>query len=249
MIKNYSFILPIFNQDKKICKNLIVLNNKLHNIKNINYEIIAVDDGSSDDTWSKLKFIQNKLPKIKIFKNIQNLGKGYAIRQGITKIKKKSDYIIIIDSDLPYFNKIELIISKLVYHKLVIINRKHKKSRLVLKKLNFYILARYIAGNIFNLVIRLLGFTTLRDTQAGLKGFSAKYKNFMFMTKTNSFLYDVELMIIFQKKNIIPLSVPCTYIISKNSSIQFYKFSLLKKILFDFFVITYSFYFGKYNKL
>lgn len=84
MIKNYSFILPIFNQDKKICKNLIVLNNKLHNIKNINYEIIAVDDGSSDDTWSKLKFIQNKLPKIKIFKNIQNLGKGYAIRQGIT---------------------------------------------------------------------------------------------------------------------------------------------------------------------
>lgn len=137
----------------------------------------------------------------------------------------------------------------MVYHKLVIINRKHKKSRLVLKKLNFYILARYIAGNIFNLVIRLLGFTTLRDTQAGLKGFSAKYKNFMLMTKTNSFLYDVELMIIFQKKNIIPLSVPCTYIISKNSSIQFYKFSLLKKILFDFFVITYSFYFGKYNKL
>ena len=249
MIKKYSFILPIFNQEKKIYKNLVILDNKLQNIKNINYEIIAVDDGSSDDTWSKLKFVKNKLPKIKIFRNIQNFGKGYSIRQGIKKIKKKTNYIIIIDSDLPYFNKIEIIISKLIYHKLVIINRKHKKSRLVLKKLNFYTLARYIAGNIFNLIIRLLGFTTLRDTQAGLKGFSAKYKNFIAMTKTNSFLYDVELMIIFKKKNITPVSIPCTYIISKNSSIQFRKFSLLKKILFDFFVITYSFYLGKYSKL
>lgn len=249
MIKKYSFILPIFNQEKKIYKNLVILDNKLQNIKNINYEIIAVDDGSSDDTWSKLKFIKNKLPKIKIFRNIQNFGKGYSIRQGIKKIKKKTNYIIIIDSDLPYFNKIEVIISKLIYHKLVIINRKHKKSRLVLKKLNFYTLARYIAGNIFNLIIRLLGFTTLRDTQAGLKGFSAKYKNFIAMTITNSFLYDVELMIIFKKKNITPVSIPCTYIISKNSSIQFRKFSLLKKILFDFFVITYSFYLGKYSKL
>jgi glycosyltransferase involved in cell wall biosynthesis len=249
MIKKYSFILPIFNQEKKIYKNLVILDNKLQNIKNINYEIIAVDDGSSDDTWSKLKFVKNKLPKIKIFRNIQNFGKGYSIRQGIKKIKKKTNYIIIIDSDLPYFNKIEIIISKLIYHKLVIINRKHKKSRLVLKKLNFYTLARYIAGNIFNLIIRLLGFTTLRDTQAGLKGFSAKYKNFIAMTKTNSFLYDVELMIIFKKKNITPVSIPCTYIISKNSSIQFSKFCLLKKILFDFFTITYSFYLGKYSKL
>ena len=74
----------------------------------------------------------------------------------------------------------------MVYHKLVIINRKHKKSRLVLKKLNFYPIARYIAGSIFNLIIRLLGFTTLRDTQAGLKGFSAKYKNFMAKTKTKA---------------------------------------------------------------
>ena len=95
MIKKYSFILPIFNQEKKIYKNLVILDNKLQNIKNINYEIIAVDDGSSDDTWSKLKFVKNKLPKIKIFRNIQNFGKGYSIRQGIKKIKKKTNYIII----------------------------------------------------------------------------------------------------------------------------------------------------------
>lgn len=249
MIKNYSFIIPIFNQAKKIQKNLKILDKKLKNIKNINYEIIAIDDGSYDKTWSKLKFIKNKLPRIQVFKNNKNFGKGYSVRKGITKIKNKTDYIIIIDSDLPYFNKIELVISKLIYHKLVIINRKHKKSRLVLKKLNFYPIARYIAGSIFNLIIRLLGFTTLRDTQAGLKGFSAKYKNFMAKTKTNSFLYDVELMMIFEKNNITPESIPCSYMISKNSSIKFYKFTLLKKILFDFFLISYSFYLGKYSKL
>ena len=69
------------------------------------------------------------------------------------------------------------------------------------------------------------------------------------MTQTNGFLYDLELMIIFEKYNIKVKSIPCNYKISLNSSLQFYKFNLLKKIVFDLFKITYLFYSGKYNKI
>ena len=63
MIENYSFVLPVFNLCKKIQKNLIILSKKLNNIDNINYEIIVVDDGSSDGTWKKLKSIKKKYQK------------------------------------------------------------------------------------------------------------------------------------------------------------------------------------------
>jgi hypothetical protein len=153
------------------------------------------------------------------------------------------------DSDLPYFNKIKLFLSELKKNKLVIINRKHRNSRLDLRQKNFYALARHFSGGIFNLIIRLIGLTSLEDTQAGLKGFSIQYKKFVKMTKTNGFLYDLELMIIFEKFTIKPKSIPCTYVISQNSSLQFYKFNILKKIIFDLFKITYLFYSGKYEKI
>lgn len=249
MIENYSFILPVFNQGKKIRKNLIILKKKLKSIRNINYEIIAIDDGSSDNTFLELKSIKKKISKIKILKNHKNFGKGYSVREGVKRVKKKTQHIVIMDSDLPYFNKIELFLSELKKNKLVIINRKHKNSKFNSPQKNLYTLARHFSGGIFNLIIRLIGLTSLKDTQAGLKGFSVKYKNFIKMTQTNGFLYDLELMIIFEKFNIKPKSIPCTYDISKNSSLQFYKFNLLKKIVFDLFKITYLFYSGKYNKI
>lgn len=249
MIENYSFILPVFNQGRKIQKNLIILDNKLKAIKNINYEIITVDDGSSDSTFLGLKSAKQKISKIKILKNSKNFGKGYTVRQGVKRVNNKTQHIIIMDSDLPYFNKIELFLSELKKNKLVIINRKHKNSRLDYRQKNLYSLARHFSGGIFNLIIRLIGLTSLKDTQAGLKGFSIQYKNFINMTQTNGFLYDLELMIIFERFNIKPKSIPCTYAISKNSSLQFYKFNLLKKIVFDLFKITYLFYSGKYNKI
>ena len=108
MIENYSFILPVFNQGRKVQKNLIILDKKLKAIKNINYEIITVDDGSSDNTFFELKSAKQKLSKIKILKNSKNFGKGYTVREGVKRVKNNTQHIVIMDSDLPYFNKIEL---------------------------------------------------------------------------------------------------------------------------------------------
>ena len=54
---NYTFIIPFYNEDQ----NVLTLNEEIiNNIKKIkdekrNFEIIYIDDGSSDDTFDKLK--------------------------------------------------------------------------------------------------------------------------------------------------------------------------------------------------
>ena len=90
-----SVIIPCFNECSTISK---ILDKVLEN-KNFNYEIIVVDDFSTDGTREILK----KISKDKIqhlILNEKNYGKGYSIKQGV-KIAT-GEIILIQDADLEY---------------------------------------------------------------------------------------------------------------------------------------------------
>ena len=88
-------IIPCYNE-KNTIKKII---DKILSLKNINIQIIVVDDFSSDGTIDILKNeILNKVDKI-IF-HTKNKGKGAAIKSSISSIR--GDVIIIQDADLEY---------------------------------------------------------------------------------------------------------------------------------------------------
>ena len=110
---------------KKLLKKLILLVKKLKSIK-AKFEILAIDDGSKDKTFEKLNKIKQNYKNVKIYYNKRNMGKSYSIRKGLKK--SKYNYVILTDSDLPYF----YVFSKIVkYFKkdydFVFVNRRHKK--------------------------------------------------------------------------------------------------------------------------
>ena len=90
-----SIIIPCFNE-----KNTIeILIDKINNIKEINKEIIIIDDCSTDGTREILKEkVLNKVQKI--IYNETNNGKGYSVKKGIEICS--GEIVIIQDADLEY---------------------------------------------------------------------------------------------------------------------------------------------------
>jgi glycosyltransferase involved in cell wall biosynthesis len=93
---NISIIIPCFNEVLTIEK---VVRNVKNFVESYDYEIIIIDDGSTDGTR---EIINNKLDKsnIKIYLNDKNYGKGFSVRKGIELSSK--EIILIQDADLEY---------------------------------------------------------------------------------------------------------------------------------------------------
>ena len=228
-----SIIIHCYNDEKIIEKKLILLVKKLKSIK-AKFEILAIDDGSKDKTFEKLNKIKQNYKNVKIYYNKRNMGKSYSIRKGLKK--SKYNYVILTDSDLPYF----YVFSKIVkYFKkdydFVFVNRRHKKSSIQKKDLSFYQKTRYLAGYIVSLIIRSLLNLNIDggDTQSGLKGFK-KIKNFEdYEFISFKFFLDLEIFYLYRKLNKKFFSIPVKYDIDENSSIQIFSvknFAILSEL-------------------
>lgn len=91
-MKEISVILPIYNSEKYIKKCLDSIVNQLNFI----YELVIINDGSTDNSINIIKRYQAKYKNIKLY-NIKNEGISNARNYGIEKVKSK--YFIFVDSD------------------------------------------------------------------------------------------------------------------------------------------------------
>ncbi len=91
--KRFSILIPAFNEEKNI---LPLYNSLKKNLSQIDYEIIFIDDGSTDDTRKSLKEIKDKKVRVIGFK--KNKGKSLALFYGIKEAR--SEIIATIDADL-----------------------------------------------------------------------------------------------------------------------------------------------------
>ena len=204
-MKKLSIIIPIYNEEK----NLTILLKKINLIKSskIKIEIIAVDDGSTDDSL----FILKKFKKIKILTQ-ENQGKGKAVQLGISK--SSGDYIIIQDGDLEYDPKDIIKMCN-------IINKSNKTSiygsrylpfvyGLVPKYYKGQNLSSYVANIIFIFLFLILYGKLITDPLTGYKLYKKDFfKNNIIKSKGFEADHEISAKLIKQKYNII--EVPITY--------------------------------------
>ena len=95
MINNISIVIPVLNEERNIIDLLTEIKKNLE--KKIKYEIIIVDDGSSDNTHNVLLKYLKKNKKVLVFKHKKNYGQSVSLRTGI--MQTSSNYIVTLDGD------------------------------------------------------------------------------------------------------------------------------------------------------
>lgn len=90
-----SIILPAYNEGSRIDASLKAVMAKMSSL-NIPYELIVVDDGSTDDTFQRARPFAGE--HVHVLTYDQNRGKGYAIRHGM--LKAQGAYKLFMDVDL-----------------------------------------------------------------------------------------------------------------------------------------------------
>ena len=92
-----SVVIPLYNESESIDE----LNNSINGIlknSNIEYELIYVDDGSTDNSWQEIIKISKNHSKIYACKFLKNYGKSMALLAGFKK--SKGVVVITMDADL-----------------------------------------------------------------------------------------------------------------------------------------------------
>lgn len=92
-----SVVIPLLNEEESLQElhNWIV---EVMDVHQFSYQIIFVDDGSTDDSWLKINQLSDKNPNVLGIRFFKNYGKSQALNVGFKKAK--GDVIITMDADL-----------------------------------------------------------------------------------------------------------------------------------------------------
>jgi glycosyltransferase involved in cell wall biosynthesis len=196
-----SIVIPAYNEENRIGKTLphVISYLKEFSKKNkIQTEIIVVNDGAKDKTLEVLNTFREDITIVSYY---PNMGKGYALKQGITKAD--GDYIYIADADFSTpIEYIEHFVEKMNKYDCVIGSRALGKEDI---KVSFF---RKLLGNSSNLLIRVILGLKFKDTQCGFKMFNQKAKAYFLMCENNRWGYDFEFLYLLQKNGLMVKEMP-----------------------------------------
>lgn len=94
-----SIVIPMFNEGENARRSVEKVCSELHSTGR-SFEVICVDDGSTDNTRAELELVAQQSPEVRIIGYGINRGRGMALRQGFTA--SRGSFVISIDADLSY---------------------------------------------------------------------------------------------------------------------------------------------------
>ena len=155
-----SLVIPVFNEEENIMQLYDEILETMEGL-NIDYEVLFIDDGSTDETQSLLKKIQEEDPHIKIIIFRRNFGQTAALSAGFDIAK--GNVIIPMDGDLQNDpNDIPRFLEKIKEYDIVSGWRKNRKDNS---------LSRRLPSSIANRLISLITGVKLKDYGCTMKAY------------------------------------------------------------------------------
>lgn len=202
-----SVVIPCLNESRRLPLFLQQLISHCASSR-YNYEIIVVDDGSSDKTAEKVAEYQAVTSNLTLIRFQINQGKGEAVRQGF--FVAQGEYVIFMDADGS--TQADEIEKNICYfdegYDVVVGSRVLKDSERKVESLWY----RKAIGAVFNTIVRLVLFSNIKDTQCGFKMFrKALVKPLYSVMTIKRFGFDLEILYIAHKKGYRIKEVPVNW--------------------------------------
>jgi glycosyltransferase involved in cell wall biosynthesis len=163
--KLVSIVVPCYNEEKNIDRTIDGLSEVLKSVS-YDYEIIAVNDGSKDNTWDVIKGYASRDPHVKGVDMMGNYGLSQAYMAGFGLAK--GDYVITVAADLEI--SLENVLKVIAYleqgYDFVNTNRVGRWSG--------NSKSRVSRSGMANKIINKIAKVDIKDTGSGMKGYRKK---------------------------------------------------------------------------
>lgn len=236
-----SVILPTYNEEARIVPSL-ESRHKYLEAQDYAYELIIVNDGSTDKTKELVLDKIEEWPHFRLIDNKVNKGKGGVVKQGMLEAFGQWRLFMDVDESVT-INEIERLWPYTKDYEIIIGSRYTEGGRVTKKQP----LIRRVISRGGNLLIQILIAWGIKDTQCGFKLFSAAAAKEIFPRQTmERWSFDMELVAIAKKHGYKIKEVPVIWKEQAGSRLGAAKAAA--RSLHDVFVIWWNKIVGKYNK-
>ena len=159
-----SIVIPLYNEDESIDELHSKIVSSLSN-SSLNYEIIFIDDGSSDNSWNIIKDLTKRFNNIRAIRFLTNYGKSMALSAGFKLTK--GEVVVTMDADLQDDpNEILQLYNVLINEDYHIVSgwKKKRYDSVIFKNL---------PSKLFNWAARLSSGIKLHDFNCGIKAYKS----------------------------------------------------------------------------
>lgn len=159
-----SIVIPLYNEDESIDELHSKIVSSLSNLS-LNYEIIFIDDGSTDNSWNIIKDVTKKVHNTRAIRFLTNYGKSMALSAGFKSTR--GQVVITMDADLQDDpNEILQLYNVLINEDYHIVSgwKKKRYDSVIFKNL---------PSKLFNCAARLSSGIKLNDFNCGIKAYKS----------------------------------------------------------------------------
>jgi glycosyltransferase involved in cell wall biosynthesis len=161
---NLSVVIPLYNEEESI-QELCEWIKQVVDVHRISYEIILIDDGSTDDSWSVIEDLHQSNRQVKGLRFKRNYGKSAALQMGFSAAE--GEVIITMDADLQDSPDEIPDLYKMISEEGYDLVSGWKKKR-------YDPISKTLPTKLFNYVTRKVSGLELNDFNCGLKAYRRK---------------------------------------------------------------------------
>lgn len=212
-----SVIIAAYNEEKRLPATVRKITRYLGH-QGETFEIIVVDDGSTDRTRDIANSLVATVPHLKVISYFPNRGKGYALRTGV--LSSRGNRVLFTDADLSTpIEELASFIPALEKKQCdVVIGTRALELSRIIKRQPWW---RQFMGRTFNRIVRLFVLDGFSDTQCGFKLFGGDVARRLFgEARIDRFAFDVEILALALKRNYRVMELPVTWINSPASTVH-----------------------------